>query len=296
MGSLATHFSTFLFIFPVGFRRLYSSFSLFLKDPSLYRSKPWFLIDPKWKNFDLYALLIALPIAALSDLFLFLSFSGHPSYRFSFLQHGAVIFFFWVLLILICLREIHDFVCINESFLFLLSGVFFLIDYFINGNGFIGVSGNGFTGVSSNVYDLLGNLTLICAFSCLYLSIRPTAFLADFFLSSGMIFKGTWVLQAGLNLYTSTFGLKGCKEVSLLPNQMNVDVKCDLDEDSLRGIALMKLLFVWHAIVVIIACLGLLGLLSCKENLRCGEGSGPLLAKIESHSLSMQQLPEFELE
>ncbi|XP_010670951.2 uncharacterized protein LOC104887882 [Beta vulgaris subsp. vulgaris] len=289
MGSLATHFSTFLFFSPLGLRRLYSSFSLFLKDPSHYRSKPWFFMDPKWKNFDLYALLITLPIAVLSDFFIFLSFSGHPTYRFTFLQYGAVIFLFWVLLILINLRENYDLFAINECFLFVLSGVFFLVEYFIVGNG-------GFTGVSSNVYGLLGNVTLVCAFCCLYLSIKPTSFLADFVLSSGMVFKGTWVLQAGLNLYTSTFGLKGCQEISLSLNQENVDVKCDLNEDSLRGIALMKLLFVWHAIVVTISCFGLFGLLSCKENLRCGEGSGPLLAKIESHSMLMQQLPDLELE
>ncbi|KAL2921257.1 hypothetical protein RDABS01_012748 [Bienertia sinuspersici] len=288
MGSLATHFSTFLFIFPIGLRRLHSSFSLFLKDPTHYRSKPWFFNDPKWKNFDLYALLIGLPIAVFSDIIIFLSFSGHPTYRFSFLQHGFVIFFFWALLILIVLRESYDLWAINESFLFVLGGVFFFLEYLINGKGF--------TGVSSNAYNLLGELTLVCALCCLYLSIKPTAFLADFFLSSGMMFKGTWVLQAGLNFYTSTFGLKGCQEMTMLPNQQNVDVKCDLNEDSLRGIALLNLLFVWHAIVVIIACFGLFGLLSCKENLRRGEGSGPLLANIESRSMLMQQLPEIELE
>ncbi|XP_057535500.1 uncharacterized protein LOC130813674 [Amaranthus tricolor] len=288
MGSLATHFSTFLFLFPIGSRRLYSSCTLFLKNPSHYQSKPWFFIDPQLKNFDLYSLLIALPVAGLSDLFLFLSFSGNPSYRFSFFQYGTVIFIFWALLLLIILRESYDLFVINESFLFAFGGVCFLVEYFI--------TGNGFNGVSNNVYNLGGYLTLLCAFSCLYLSFKPTTFLADFFLSSGMIFKGTWVLQVGLNLYTSTFGLKGCQQVKLLPNQSNVDVKCDLDEDSMRGIALMKLLFVWHAIVVIIACFGLFGLLSCREKLRCGEGSGPLLAKIDSHSVLMQQLPEFELE
>lgn len=193
-----------------------------------------------------------------------------------------------MLLILIFLRESHDLLGVNDSFLFLLSGVFFLVEYFINGNGF--------TGVSSKVYDMLGGLTLVCAFSCLYLSVKPTAIVADFCLSGGMIFKGTWVLQAGLNLYTSVFGLKGCKVVSFLLNQENVDVKCDLDEDSLRGFALMKLLFVWHAIVVIFACFGLFGLLSCKESLRWGEGNGPLLARIESDSMLMQQFPELELE
>lgn len=172
--------------------------------------------------------------------------------------------------------------------MFVLAGVSFLVEYFIDGNGF--------TGVSSIVYELLGNLTLVCAFSCLYLSIKPTSFLADFFLSSGLIFKGTWVLQAGMNLYTNTFGLKGCHIMSLLPNQDKVDIKCDLDEDSSRGIALMNFLFVGHAIVVLASCFGLFGLLSCNQGLRCNEGGGPLLANVESHSMLMQPLPELEME
>lgn len=288
MGSLATHFSTFLFLFPIGVRRLCSSFSLYLKDPSLYCSKPWFFLDPKWKNLDLYALLVALPIASLTDLFLFLSFSGHPSYRFSFLQHGTIILIFWALLILIVLREFSDPSSLNESFLFVLGGVGFLLEYFI--------CKNGFSGVSSIVYDWLGDLTLVCAFCCLYLSVKPTAFLADFCFSFGLIFKGTWMLQVGLNLYTHTFGFKGCHRLSLFPRHEEVDVKCDLDEDSLRGISLVNLLFVGHTIMVMVACLGLFGLLSRNRDFRCPDHSGPLLARIEPHNSIMQPLPELEMD
>ncbi|XP_074318308.1 uncharacterized protein LOC141655111 [Silene latifolia] len=288
MGSLATHFCTFLFLFSIGFRRLYCSFSLYLKDPSLYRSKPWFFINPNWKNIDFYTLLIALPIISFSDIFLFLSFSGYPSYRFAFLQHGTLIFLFWVLLILIILRESFDLCAINEGFVYVLGGVCFLVEYLINGNGF--------DGVASNVYDMLDHLTLVCAFSCLYLSIRPTAFVADFYLSSGLMFKGTWSLQVGLNLYTETFGLKGCHTVSLLPGNDKVDINCVLDVDGLRGVALMNLLFVCHAIVVLITCFGLFWLLSRKEGLRFGEGTGSLLPRIESRGMLLQPLPELEMD
>ncbi|GAB4843081.1 hypothetical protein Ancab_013060 [Ancistrocladus abbreviatus] len=288
MGSIATHFSTFLFLFPIGIRRLFCSFSLYLKNPSHYRSKPWFFSEPRWKNLDLYALLIIVPIASFSDLVLFLSFSGHPSYRFSFFQQGAVIFFFWALLLLIIFRDYIDTLHINESFVFVLAGVCFLVEYWLNGNGFSGVSGC--------VYGLLGGLTLICACSCLYLSIKPTAFVAEFFLSSGIIFKGTWVLQAGLNLYTDVFGLKGCSKLSVLPRQDKADVKCDIEEDSLRGIALMNFLFIGHAIVVLILVSGLFGLLSCNQNLRWGESSGSLLATLESESMLRRPLSELEIE
>ncbi|KAJ8434865.1 hypothetical protein Cgig2_022144 [Carnegiea gigantea] len=204
MGSLATHFSTFLFLVPIGVRRLYSSFSLFLSDPSLYRSKPWFFFDPRWKNLDLYALLVALPIVSLTELFLFLSFSGHPSYRFSFLQHGIVIFIFWALLILIVLREFSEPFALNESFLFVLGGIAFLLEYFI--------CKNGFTGVSNIVYDWLG-----CHNCCLKVSSMqeiPRTF-CSFSSSSRMIPKETnppFVLKSSIVSPLSSAGGMGDHE------------------------------------------------------------------------------------
>ncbi|GAB2294337.1 hypothetical protein Dimus_028547 [Dionaea muscipula] len=287
MGSLATHLSTFLFLFPIGVHRLLCSSSLYLQSPSQYRSKPWFFSYPRWKNLDLYALLVALPIASLSDLFLFLSFPGHPSYRFAFFQQSAVVFLFWALLVVVICWESIDTLLINESFVFVFAGVCFLVEYWLNGNGFDGVSGNA--------YELLGGLTLVCACSCWYLSVRPTAFFAEFFLCGGIVFKGTWVLQAGLNLYTDEFGLKGCGKMSLLQGQVKADVKCDLQEDSLRGVAVMNSLFVGHAIAVLMTVVGIYFLLSCNQNLRCGEACGPLLAGLESEN-TLRQPIELEMD
>lgn len=157
--------------------------------------------------------------------------------------------------------------------------------------------GKGVSGVAGVVYGLLGGLTLVCAAACIYLSVRPAAFFAEFLLSSGMVFKGTWLLQAGFSLYTEAFGLKGCQKISILPPQQeNVDVHCDLDEDSLRGVALMQFLFTVHAIVVMVLALGIFGVLASNRNLRCGEARGPLLAEIESTSMRMRALPELEME
>ncbi|CAL5413630.1 unnamed protein product [Camellia sinensis] len=288
MASLVTHFATFLFLCPVGIRRLVSSFSLYLKNPCLYRSKTWYFSEPKWKNFDCYTLLIALPIASFSDLFIFLSFSGHPTHRFAFLQQSALVSLFWVLVILIIFRENFDPFSIPENFIFIFAGILFLIEYML--------MGEGITGLGGVVYDLLGGLTLVCAACCLYLSIRPAVFFSEFLLSSGLVFKGTWALQTGLSLYTDTFALKGCDKIALYPAQGKTDVKCDLDEDRLRGIALMNLLFIGHAIVVLIVSLVLFGLLCHHRNLRSVEASGPLLAQLESDSMLMQAFPEFEIE
>lgn len=285
MGSLATHFSAFLFFFPIGLRRLLCSSSVYLKNPSLYRSKTWHFTEPKWKNLDLFTLLIALPIASFSQIFFYLAFSGHPTYKFAFLQQSAVAFLFWVLLILIILKENLSPFLINESILFVFAGISFLIEY--------SVIGKGFTGLGGNVYALLGGLTLVCAASCIYLSIKPTAFFAEFLLCAALIFKASWVLQIGLSLYSDTFSIKGCHKVS---SQVNNIWKCDLEEDSLRAVALMNLFFVGHAIGVLTLSFGMFGLLSCNRNLRCGEGSGPLLAELESESMLMRPLPEFELE
>ncbi|KAL6971242.1 hypothetical protein U1Q18_030923 [Sarracenia purpurea var. burkii] len=288
MASLATHFSSFLFFFPLGIRRLLCSSSLYLKNPSLYRSKTWYFSEPRWKNFDFYALLIALPIASFSDMFLFLAFSGHPTLRFAFLHQSAVVFIFWVLVILIIFRESFDPFAIPENFIFIFAGISFLIDYM--------VMGEGITGLGGVVYDLLGKLTLVCAACCLYLSIIPASFSVEFLLSSGLVFKGTWALQIGLSLYSDTFALKGCGKISISPALGKTDLKCDLEEDRLRGIALMNLLFIGHAIVVFVASFVLVGLLCRDRNLRCGEASGSLLAQLEFESTHVRTIPEFELE
>ncbi|XP_039155892.1 uncharacterized protein LOC120287230 [Eucalyptus grandis] len=244
MASLATHFSAFLFLFPVGLRRLLCSYSLYLKSPSSYRSKPWYFADPRWKNLDLYALLLALPIASFSELFLFLTFSGHPTYRFAFFQQSAAVFLFWALLVLVILKEYVDGAAVGEGYVFVVAGVAFLVEYSVIGKGL----------------------------------------------------AGTWALQAGLNLGTDMFALKGCHKLRVSTGQWDLDVKCALEEDSLRGVALMNLLFIVHAIGVVVVGFGLFGLLSCNRNLRFGDASGPLLAQLESESMLMRPGPEFELE
>ncbi|XAR48936.1 hypothetical protein NMG60_11031929 [Bertholletia excelsa] len=287
MGSLASHFTRFIFFFPLGIRRLLSSSSLYVKNPVSFRSKPWYLSEPKWKNFDFYVLLITLPIASLSEFFFFLVFSGNHAHQFSYLQQSAVVSLFWVLVILIIVRESFDSFAIPENFVFIFAGISFLIDYMS--------MGQGVTGLGSVAYQLLGGLTLLCAGSCLYLAFRPVAFFAEFFLSSGLMFKGTWALQSGLSLYTDTFVFKGCDKIPISPAERIIEMKCVLEEDSLRGIALMNLLFIGHAMVVLITSFALFAVLSSKWNLRRGESG--MLANLESDSMiQMRPLPEFEID
>lgn len=158
------------------------------------------------------------------------------------------------------------------------------------------MNGKGIIGLGESAYDLLGGLALVCAACCFYLSFRPSAFFAEFLLSSGLVLKGTWVFQVGLSLYTDTFGFKGCDKVSVFSAQGETDVKCVLEEDRLRGTALMNLLFIGHVIVVLIGSFVLFGLLRHRQNVRSGEGSGSLLAQLESNSMLMQPLPEFYIE
>ncbi|XVE65778.1 hypothetical protein DITRI_Ditri08aG0026800 [Diplodiscus trichospermus] len=274
MASLATHLSACLLLVPIGIRRLLCSSSLFLKNPSLFKSKPWYFSNPKWKNLDLYALTVALPLASFSQIFIFLSISGHSTYRFSFFQQFAALCLFWVLIIFFVTLDILDHFVFNESFIFIYAAIAFLVEY-----SAIGV---GITGLGTVVYGLLAQLTLLCAGSCLVLSVKPTAFFADFMLSTGLVFKGTWLLQAGLSLYTDAFLFEGCKKMVVLPGNPNADFHCELQDDSIRAVALVNLLFAVHAIAIVIASFVVFGLLSSFGNLRCGEARGPLLAELES--------------
>lgn len=177
---------------------------------------------------------------------------------------------------------------VSESFVFVFGGVVFLLEY--------SVMDKGISGVADVVYGLLGGLSLVCAVSCFYLSAKPNAFFAEFLLCCGLVFKGTWLLQIGVSLYTNVFGLKGCQKISILsPEIENVDVTCDLDEDNLRGVVMMQLLFTLHAVVVLFLGVGLFGVLASNRNLRGSEAKGPLLAEIESTDMRICDLSELQM-
>ncbi|KAL0456945.1 UNVERIFIED_CONTAM: hypothetical protein Slati_1033700 [Sesamum latifolium] len=266
MASLAAHFTASLFLCPLGVRRLFCSVSLYLRNPSLYRSRIWYLSEPKWKNFDLYTLLLVLPIASLSHVFIFLAFSESPTYRFSFLQQSLVIFLFWAILILVILKESLDLCLVPDGFIFIFAGIAFAIESYMSGRGVVGLGGA--------VYGFLGGLAALCAACCLYLSVRPSAFFAEFLLSSGLLLK-----ISGQSL---------AKE--------EIDVKCELQDDMWRGMVLMNLVFIVHVILVMTTSFVLFGLLHRNRNMRWGQGSGLLPAEIGSESMLMHPLPELEME
>ncbi|WCJ24095.1 hypothetical protein M5689_006081 [Euphorbia peplus] len=288
-ATMAAHLTATIFLLPVGIRRLFSSSSLFLNNTSNFRSKTWYLSDPKWKNLDLYILTIALPIASLSHIFLFFSLSSHPSYRFTFLIQSLLIFLYWVLTILFLFRDTIDPLTINDSFLFLCAGIMFLLEYSIIGKGVSGIVGIA-------VYDLCGDLTILCGGCCLVLAVRPSAFFLEFCLCSGLVFRGTWFLQTGLSLYTDVFGFKGCRKIVVSVGNENSEVKCDLDEDGFRGVALVNLLFIGHAIGVLLLSFGVFALSSNGRKSRGVETGGTLLEGLQSDANAMRRAPEFELE
>lgn len=173
--------------------------------------------------------------------------------------------------------------------MFILGGVAFAIEYFLNGRGILGLGGVA--------YELLGGLALVCATCCLYLSISPSAFFAEFLLSSGLVLKAVWVFQVGLSLYTDAFSLKGCEKIAMREGNREVDVKCELEEDKLRGMALTNFLFIVYAIVVLITSFVLFGLLHRITDRRSREESGLLLSQIgSSEGIVMNPLPIFEIE
>lgn len=169
--------------------------------------------------------------------------------------------------------------------MFVFAGVAFLIEYLMNGKGIVGLG--------ELEYGLLGGLTLVCSAACFFLSLRPSAYFADFLLSSGLVLKGTWVLQVGLSLYTDAFAFKGCGKVVIVPSQGNTDVTCVLEEDKLRGMALMNLLFVGHSIIVLLMCFVVLGL-SSRNKVRPSDP--PMMAQLDSDSMLMHPVPALDIE
>lgn len=195
---------------------------------------------------------------------------------------------FWVLLILICLKESYKLAVIPENFLYLYAGVSFLIERTMTGEG---VSGYG-----EVMYDWLGGLASVCAACCLFLSVRPSVFFAEFLLSFGMMLKGTWVLQVGLSLYADTFLFRGCERVPLSVANGRNYINCELDEDKYRSEALVNLMFMGHVIVVLIVSFLLLGLLCRSYNRSSYQSSGQLLAGFDVDSSVVRPVAELELD
>lgn len=209
-------------------------------------------------------------------------------YRFSFLMQSLVIFFFWVLLVFIIVKESFDLYAILDGLVYSFAGVCFGVEFLMNGKGLVGLSGD--------MYGHLGELAFFCGCCCLCLAVKPCCFFVEFLLNSVLVLKGTWVLQVGLLLYTDTFSLDGCESLLVELGKGKNDLKCDLDENKLRGTALMNLLFVVHVIVVMIMSFGLFALLNRNKRMRCGDTSGPLLAQVGSEGVLMRPLPELEIE
>lgn len=189
-------------------------------------------------------------------------------------------------LILIAVKESFDLYAILDSLVYSFAGVCFAVEFLMNGKGLVGLSGD--------MYGHLGELAFVCAGCCLCLAVKPS-FLVEFLFSSILVLKGTWVLQVGF-LYTDMFSLEGCENLLVGLAKGENDVKCDLEENKLRGTALMNLLFIVHVIVVMIMSLGLFALLNRNKRMRCGDTSGPLLAQVGSEGVLMRPLPELEIE
>lgn len=155
--------------------------------------------------------------------------------------------------------------------------------------------GKEVTGPGVRVYQWLEGLTVVCAGCCVYLSFKPTAFFAEVGLSCGILFKGTWILQAGLSLYTDVFSPKGCHQVLGIRPDEKSSVQCELEEDGLRGVELVNLLFIAHAVGILVLCFVMFGVLACNRSWRWGSSSS--LAEVDSESLLMRTPPlEVELE
>lgn len=217
-----------------------------------------------------------------------MTFSGKPAYQFTFSQHGAVLLLFWVILVSVILRESFDLFVVHDNLMLLLSGVAFLAEY--------AVMGEGYTGIAGRVYGLLGVLTFICGASCIAISFKPQAFFADVVLSLCIVFKGTWVLEAGLLLFSDGFVPNGCHKMTVMQGNETGDLQCDLEDDRMRGLALVDLSFVGHAIGIFIFNVVLFGALFKIQKLRYGGGSCTSAAEVESESVLVRSLPEYEIE
>lgn len=102
--------------------------------------------------------------------------------------------------------------------------------------------------------------------------------------------KGTWVLQAGLLLFSDAFAPGGCGRMAADGDR---DVRCVLEEDRMRAVAMVDLLFVVHVVGVVVVVLGVLWL---HRALGQGNGFASISGQGRSDGVLERSEPEFDFD
>ncbi|XP_048336609.2 uncharacterized protein LOC125424138 [Ziziphus jujuba] len=232
-----------------------------LKSPQSYSAKPFHTIpfsssssSHRLKHLQLY-LLIAFLVVALAHQTL-ISYDSDPLlkgrtpvHRFTSLQNAAVLFLFLVLSLALLLSE-----CL-PSLLPLPNDLFFALGaalFYLHSSVSSSAASVQTSQLQAKCDSISARISLFCSLLSLLLACQPRLFVADSALAAALCLQGLWVLQTGLSLYVDAFIPEGCHRLLDVVNGVEGSTKCDLEDSSLRAVAILDLLFLLHVMFVML--------------------------------------------
>lgn len=228
-----------------------------LKSPHSYSAKPFHTIplssssssSHRLKHLQLYLIMAFLLVALAHQILVSwdsdpLLKGRTPVHRFTSLQSAAVLFLFLLLSFSLLLSE--SLLLLPHDLFFALAAALFYLQ-----------SSVSFSAASVQTSDLQAKcdsisarISVLCSILCLMLACQSRLFVADVGLGAALCLQGLWVLQTGLSLYVEAFIPEGCHRLLDVVNGVEGSTKCDLEESSLRAVAILDLAFLVHVMFV----------------------------------------------
>ncbi|PON50508.1 hypothetical protein TorRG33x02_314340 [Trema orientale] len=229
-----------------------------LKPPQSYSAKPYHPFplssssSHRLKHLQLYLLLgfllIALAHHSLSSFDSDPLLKGRtPVHRFTSLQSAALSFLFFLLSLALLLADSFPSLLPlpNDLFFALASALFLLHSYVSSSSASVQTSD-----LQAKCDSVSARISALASLLSLALACNPRLFVADLGLGAALCLQGLWTLQTGLSLYVDAFIPEGCHRLLDVVSGVEGSTKCDLQESSLRAVAILDLALLLHVLFV----------------------------------------------
>ncbi|KDP41885.1 hypothetical protein JCGZ_26903 [Jatropha curcas] len=240
-----------------GLYHLISATRNYLKSPPSYTAKPHHPLplssSNRFKHFHLYLLILCLLIAFIHQALIStdsdpLLKGRTPVHRFTSLQSAAVLFLFFIVSVALLISESTSLLPLPNDLFFALASALFFLQYSVSSSAASVQTSN----LEAKCDGISAQISVAIALLCLILAFQPRMFMADVGLAGAICLQGLWVLQTGLSLYVEAFIPEGCHRLLDVMTGVEGSTKCDLDESTLRAVAILDLMFVVHVTFVVL--------------------------------------------
>ncbi|CAA0833842.1 Family of unknown function (DUF716 [Striga hermonthica] len=273
-----------------------------LKSPRDYAAKPHHPLSSTahphhhgrfLRHLHLYLIILCLLVALIHQL-LVSSYADPllkgrtPVHLFTSLQSAAVIFSFLVLSLALLVSDSTSLLPLpSDLFFAVASALFFLQSALSSSSSAVQTSD-----LQARCASISARISALSSALCLVLAFWPRLFVADAALGASFCLQGLWALQTGLSLYVDAFIPEGCHKLLDVVSGVEGSTKCDLEDSTLRAVAILDLVFVIHVLFVLFIFLVVYGALARSLGIRSRFGSYEVLpnAAVDSDHIQLKAI------